>query len=249
MSISSRASRNWFWLGAGVLAGAGLARWQLARWFTEQPRYALEQHLGDLEIRTYEAGWVAQTTVSNASWDEALDEGFRRLASYIFGDNRPSPFHPDRLGKPDAPRPILSARSDDGHESGYVIPMPPSTIPRPRPPTETIAMTSPVNVTTHDDRAYTVAFNLPGGRTLASLPAPNDERVSLERRPRRRVAVLRYGGRHTGPKVAQKFSELLARVRAAGLGYRGSPEFAGYDPPTTLPFLRRNEVWIELDSN
>jgi hypothetical protein len=236
-------------VGAGVLGGAVLTRWQLARWFTEQPRYELEQRLGELEIRTYDAGWVAETTVSDASWEEALDEGFRRLAGYIFGDNRPSPFQPDRLGKPDAARPILSVRSDDGHDSGYVIPMPTPTVSRPRTRTETIAMTSPVNVTTHEDRGYTVVFNLPEGRNLASLPAPNDERVRLERRPRRRVAVLRYRGRHTGPRVAQKFSQLLASVRAAGLAYRGSPEFAGYDPPSTLPFLRRNEVWLELDAS
>ena len=76
-------------------------------------------------------------------------------------------------------------------------------------------MTTPVNVTTHEDRTYTVVFNLPKGRTLASLPAPDDERVRLERRPRRRVAVLRYRGSRSGPRVAEKFSELLARVRVA----------------------------------
>jgi hypothetical protein len=63
------------------------------------------------------------------------------------------------------------------------------------------------------------------------------------------MAVTRFRGASTGPRVAAKFSELLARVRSAGLGYRGSPEFAGYDPPSTLPFLRRNEIWIELEPN
>jgi hypothetical protein len=117
------------------------------------------------------------------------------------------------------------------------------------PRREMIAMTLPVNVTTHDDRSYTISFSLPDGRTLASLPAPNDERVRLERRPRRRVAVATFRGRYSGSRVARKFAELLATVRAAGIAYRGSPEFAGYDRPSTLPFLRRNEVWLELDPN
>jgi SOUL heme-binding protein len=244
--MANAASRKWFWIGAGALGGVALARWQLARWFTEQPRYELEQRLGDLEVRTYGAGWIAETTVSDASWEEALDEGFRRLARYIFGDNRPSPFQPERLGRADAVRPALTARADDRHYSGYVIPMPAPTVARIAPRSEKIAMTAPVNVIVHDDRRYTIVFNLPEGRTLASLPSPNDERVRLERRPRRRVAVLSYRGRYSGPKVTQKFSELLARVRAAGYAHRGRPEFAGYDPPLTLPFLRHNEVWLEL---
>jgi hypothetical protein len=247
--MANAMGRKWIWAGAGLLGGVAFARWQFARWFTGQTHYALEQRLsGDFEIRTYGAHWVAETTVSDASWEEALSEGFRRLARYIFGDNRPSPFQPDGLGKPGAVRPALAVPAPaDEHDSGYVIPMPAPTVGRRVPRRETLPMTSPVNVTTHDDRSYTIAFNLPECRTLASLPSPNDERVRLERRPRRRVAVLRYRGPHSGPRVAQKFSELLARVRAAGLGHRGSPEFAGYDPLSTLPFLRRNEVWVELD--
>jgi hypothetical protein len=246
--MANRPAGKWFWIGAGVLGGAALTRWQLARWFTRQPSYELERRIGDLEIRIYDAHWVAETTVSDASWDQALNEGFRRLSRYIFGDNRPSPFQSDRFAKPHAalgsPR-----RSDDGNDAGYTIPMPVPTVARFEPRSETIAMTSPVNVSTERERSYTIAFNLPEERTLASLPAPNDERVRLERRPRRRVAVSRFRGAYSGSRVASQFSDLLTRVRKAGLGYRGSPEFAGYDPPSTLPFLRRNEIWIELDPN
>ena len=245
--MARRTYRPWLWALGGALGGATLARWQLARWFTQQPRYEIERRLGDLEIRVYGASWVAETTVRDATWEEALSEGFRRLARYIFGENHPSPFQPSQLATSDPRRSFAALRADDGNDSGYQIPMPVPSAMAPRRQTEKLAMTTPVNVATHEDRTYTILFNLPRDRTLASLPAPDDERVRLERRPRRRVAVLRYPGGRSGPCVAAKFSELLARVRAERLPYRGSPEFAGYDPPSTLPFLRRNEVWVELE--
>ena len=246
--MAMRKSRHWIWAFTGVLGGAALARWQLARWFTAQPRYRVEGHVGELEIRAYGALWVAETTVSDATWEEALEQGFRRLAAYIFGDNHRSPFQPDRLAAPATARSLAAFPTDDGNDSGYLIPMPVSSLIPQRRATEKLRMSAPVNVTTDDERCYTVAFNLPEGRTLASLPSPNDERIRLERRPQRRVAVLRFRGRHSGPRVAQMFSELLGRVRAEGLSYRGNPEFAAYDPPSTLPFLRRNEVWVELEA-
>jgi hypothetical protein len=245
--MAKRTSRPWLWALGGALGGAAIARWQLARWFTQQPRYELERRIGDLEIRVYGAGWVAETTVRDAAWEVALQEGFRRLERYLVGQNHPSPFQPSRLATPDPARLAGALRADDGNDSGYQIPMPVPIVATPRRTSEKLAMTTPVNVTTHEDRTYTIVFNLPRGRTLASLPAPDDERVRLERRPRRRVAVLSYRGSRSGPSVAAKFSELLARVRAERLPYRGSPEFAGYDPPSTLPFLRRNEVWVELE--
>src|SRR5690606_9269721 len=151
-------SRKWFWIGAGALAGAAFTRWQLARWFTPQPSYELERRIGELEIRVYGARWVAETTVSDVSWDQALDEGFRRLARYIWGDNHPSPFQPHRLGKADPVQPALAAAPADVSDAGYAIPMPVPTVARLASQTETIAMTSPVNVSTHEDRSYTIAF-------------------------------------------------------------------------------------------
>jgi hypothetical protein len=244
--MTKRTSRRWLWVLCGAVGGAALARWQLARWFIGQPHYAVERRLGDLEIRVYGARWVAETTVSDATWEEALGEGFGRLAGYLFGKNHPSPFQPSRLATSAPVRPAVALRTDDGNDSGYVIPMPVSAVARPRR-AEKLAMTAPVNVTTHEDHSYTIVFNLPRDRTLATLPAPDDERVRLERRPRRRVAVLSYRGSRSESSVTERFSELLRRVRSERLPYRGNPEFAGYDPPTTLAFLRRNEVWVELE--
>ena len=64
--MARRTYRPWLWALGGALGGATLARWQLARWFTQQPRYEIERRLGDLEIRVYGASWVAETQAALA---------------------------------------------------------------------------------------------------------------------------------------------------------------------------------------
>jgi hypothetical protein len=232
--------RSWLWIGLGSVAGAALTRWQMARWFAEEPEYEVEERLGALEIRHYDRVVRAETTVEAASWDVALNEGFHRLANYIFGANRVRP-RSDSLGSdPALARNVIQSQK--------------------------IAMTAPVNVRAERHAlaglasaeaepgsesaaaSFTITFTMPKERSTGSLPVPHDARVRLRSVPPRRVAVLRYSGRYTARRVAEKSQALLEAVERAGLRTRGEPEFAGYDPPTTLPFLRRNEVWIELGS-
>ncbi len=227
------------WLGGTAVAGAVLARWQLARWFTEQPRYVRERKVDGLEIRCYAPHWVAETRVQ-APWEEALQEGFRRLASYISGSHQLPPSRAAAVADPDEPVE--------------------STAPTVRRQPEPIAMTAPVQlqrsaplselpVKPEDPASHVVTFHLPRGRAAANLPAPEDPRVQLSYKPETRVAVLRYRGAHDALTMASRSLELLVALRRAGLRYRGNPQFAGYDPPSTLPLLRRNEVWVELEAS
>jgi hypothetical protein len=71
----------------GVGAALALAAWQLQRMWTQGPRYELERRLGRVEIRRYAPRVVAETEVQASGFEQALNEGFRRLAGYIFGGN------------------------------------------------------------------------------------------------------------------------------------------------------------------
>ena len=53
----------------------------------EQPRYDVLESDGRFELRRYEPYIVAETVV-DAEFERAGNEGFRRLADYIFGNNR-----------------------------------------------------------------------------------------------------------------------------------------------------------------
>ena len=191
-----RSYGGWWMAGAG-LAAVGLARWQLQRWFSPEPAYEVEGARGELELRRYPAVRVAATTV-DGTWEYALNEGFARLAGFIFGRN---------------------ARH------------------------ERITMTAPV-LGTGDRDGYRLTFVMPAG---VAPPAPDDARVEVGELPSRRVAVLRFSGRHDAEAIASHKRELAHALALNGLHPRGEATFAGYDPPTTLPVLRRNELWVEIE--
>jgi len=64
-----------------------LTRWQLARLFSEKAQYRIETLDGDFEVRQYAPRVQAETVLNAAPWKQSLNEGFDRLAKYIFGEN------------------------------------------------------------------------------------------------------------------------------------------------------------------
>ena len=200
--------------GAGALAALGLIRWQLTRWFTEEPRFEVERRLGRIDIRRYPELVRAQIEVPAFTWREALNHGFQRLADYIFGANQAHA------------RIAMTAPVTQGAER--------------------IDTTAPGLGVAPQIDCYQITFTMPSEYTLDSLPRPDDAGVHLETVPPRRIAALRYAGSRSVELLERKTRELLDALAAEGIETRGEPEYAGYDPPWTLPLLRRNEVWVEL---
>jgi hypothetical protein len=110
---------------------------------------------------------------------------------------------------------------------------------------EHIAMTAPV-MQTPSDGAWVVRFTMPAHYTLATLPKPDDPRVTLRPVAPARFAVIRFSGFVGKANVDQNTAALLAFVNAHGLHAVGPAAIAQYNPPWTLWFLRRNEVMIPL---
>ncbi|NBB52047.1 heme-binding protein [Rhizobium sp. CRIBSB] len=110
---------------------------------------------------------------------------------------------------------------------------------------ETIAMTAPVTQTASGG-TWTVQFTMPSAYTLATLPVPNDRRVTLREEPGRRMAVVRFSGIADARQVEARTRELEAQLRSRGLRATGPVSLAQYDAPWTLWFLRRNEVMIPI---
>jgi effector-binding domain-containing protein len=110
---------------------------------------------------------------------------------------------------------------------------------------EKIAMTVPVTQQAAGSD-WIVRFIMPAAYTLETLPVPNDQRVRIVAVPEKRVAAVRFSGRSTDENLSQHRSELEAWMKSRGLKAAGEPTVAFYNPPWSLPFLRRNEYLIQL---
>lgn len=111
---------------------------------------------------------------------------------------------------------------------------------------EKIAMTAPV--TQHATKAdeWTIGFTMPAGYSMETLPPPASADVKLTEQPAQTMAVFKFTGVASERDMADAQRALMQKVADAGLTSQGEPVFAFYDPPWTLPFMRRNEVMVEI---
>ena len=185
----------------------------------DEPEYNILESVesAPIEVREYSEIIVARTTV-DANYDDASTVAFRRLFRYISGENTVG-------GKIAMTAPVETSRRS---KSG-----------------EKIAMTAPVFQDATEER-WTMAFVMPAKYTMDDVPRPTNPDVEVALLPPRRVAVLTFNGRYDDETFASQSAKLESWVRDRGLEPTSSPRLAGYDPPYTLPFLRRNEVHIDV---
>ena len=72
--------------------------------------------------------------------------------------------------------------------------------------------------------------------------------MRLREVPGRLMAVLRFSGRWTEENFLGRMSDLRASIDAQDVAGIGEMQTAFYNPPITPPFMRRNEVMIEVMS-
>jgi len=119
------------------------------------------------------------------------------------------------------------------------------TAPVTQQPGEKIAMTAPV-AQQGDGASWLVRFVMPARYTLETLPKPNNPEVVLKRLETKRFAVVRFSGGSDAENLRRHAAILEAFLRDRDLQPVSDPTYAFYNPPSTLPFLRRNEILIEV---
>lgn len=195
-----------------ILLGGALAGPIMSN--VERPDYEVVLSEKNIEIRHYDPMIIAEVDVEGKR-EEAVGEGFRMLADYIFGNN--------------------IVQQD--------IAM---TAPVQQQVSEKIAMTAPVQQQSSGG-VWKVSFVMPSKYSMEALPKPNNKNVTLKDVPAKKYIVIQFSGTNSNGNIDEHEKKLMAYIAANQIKTAGSPKYAFYNPPWTLPFMRKNEVMIEIE--
>ncbi len=184
----------------------------------EQPKYAVVQSNPVYEIRKYEPYIVAEVIVPGPE-TEAGNQAFSLLGGYIFGKNKGE--RKLEMTAPVVQTPVTTATSTK------------------------IEMTAPV-VQTPTSNGFLVQFMMPSAYTLATLPEPLDAKVKLREVAGKTVAAHTYSGSWSQNNYDEHLAILKEALVKAGVKTQGEPLYSRYNAPFVPWFLRKNEIWFNV---
>lgn len=109
-----------------------------------------------------------------------------------------------------------------------------------------IAMTAPVMQQQSDKQQWKIRFVMPEEYTIESLPKPNNNQVKIRQVPLKKMVVIQFSGTRSMELMDKNLLALNEYIKAKQLQVIGEPLFAFYNPPWTLPMMKRNEIMYEL---
>ena len=183
----------------------------------EEPEFISIEKKDAFEIREYKSKLIAQVLVSG-TFDSASNKGFRLLADFIFGNNKTN----EGSKKIEMTAPVIT-----------------------REASEKIEMTAPV-ISEETERGWYISFNMPKEYTKETLPIPNNSEVKIIEVPSEKFAVITFSGLVRDKKYVEMLNLLNEEMKKRNLEAKGPPVLARYNPPWTLPFLRRNELMLRF---
>ena len=185
----------------------------------EAAPYSVSRTDGDIEIRSYK-----ELVLVSAPMKGNMDNNkgaFNTLFGYISGQNKGS-------SKINMTAPVLmNPDVTDGQK---------------------IAMTAPVIVDQDENsNQWIMSFVLPREFSFDTAPRPTNPDVTLSKITDLEVAAIKFSG-VLNNKNAQKHREQLESwISNNGYKVTGAYKTAGYNPPWTMPNMRRNEVLIPVE--
>ena len=200
---------------------------------TEEPEFSLIKKEGDFEIRSYAPKIIAEVKVKG-SYDDATSAGFKLLADFIFGNNTSTN---NESSKIEMTAPVIS--SIENKKIAMTAPVISSI------ENKKIAMTAPV-ISEKNEHAWLISFVMPSEYSLDNLPRPNNTSIKIIAKDSETYAVIIFSGLVRESSFNEKIDLLNKYIIKNNYELDGNVQIARYDPPWTLPFLRRNELLIKI---
>lgn len=110
---------------------------------------------------------------------------------------------------------------------------------------EKIPLTMPF-VAFNSSEGRVMAFIMPQGRSMRSLPMPLTERVKLEAIASRKMAAIAFSGNVTPDSFDRSFRLIQETLKRRGIIWTEPVYLLQYNDPGTPPFMRRNEVAVRV---
>lgn len=188
---------------------------------TEEPPFTVVDSIGDIEIRRYSERAAAEVRLVDAG-ERTGSQANQRQAFRILFD-------------------YIQGANDGGRKIAMTAPVEQQAGGR------RIAMTTPVE-TVSDDGAFVMRFFLPHDLSAGTAPEPTDPRVEIVELAAQHYAVRRFTGWWTEAGLERRQAALLEALANSNWTPAGTPVAWFYDPPWTVPFLRRNEVAVRVET-
>lgn len=111
-----------------------------------------------------------------------------------------------------------------------------------------ISMTAPVlqQASSNDkNKNWHISFVMPLEYTMSSLPSPNTN-INIKELTHKQYLVIQFSGFSSDSNLQKHLLKINQFAQEHGLKTINQPIFAFYNPPWTLPFLRKNEIMLEI---
>ncbi len=182
------------------------------------PNYSVIKKAKNIEIRQYQPMLTADVKVTGNRKD-AASKGFKQLADFIFGNNNGPKNDTKKIAMT---APVLQQES------------------------QKITMTAPVMQTKANDNSWIVKFVMPAEYSMQNLPKPNNPEIHIHQIPTKKMIAIRFSGMSSKENLQQHKLQLENYIKQHNITIIGSLEYAFYNPPWTLPMLRRNEILVTI---
>ena len=134
----------------------------------------------------------------------------------------------------------ISGANENAEKIRMTVPVSTPQIQLKEPKIDTLA-------TSIENNTYTMRFFLPRDFSIKSAPTPENQGVSIGQIPPQVEASLRYNGSQSDSRAKIHQERLIAALNSSEWRPTKTPSALYYNPPFSVPILRRNEITVPVE--